>query len=385
MLTLGHPWVVADRYTAHWPKVIPGGLAELVGVRGDFLGTALVDPGARLVARLLARYQSIDLTRVWFEQRLEAARIARQWLDLGDTTTWRLVNGEGDGLPGLSVDRYGDFLLVQYYTPAWQAHLDTLSQALCATFSPRGIYVKFRPQETRRLEVEHQARGRLLCGVPAPAEFWVREHGLDYRVDLERDMHTGLFLDQRDNRRRLRRLAAGGRVLNLFAYTGAFSVAAAVGGALQVTSVDIAERYLDRARDNFCRNGIDPADHEFITGDCFAELERLGAAGRCFDLICMDPPSFSTTRKSRFTTSGGTAELVQLALGLLPRGGLLVTSSNLHKMTLEDYLKELRKGCARVARSLQVIEVSGQGADFPFIVGFPEGRYLKYLVSVVQD
>jgi 23S rRNA (cytosine1962-C5)-methyltransferase len=152
-----------------------------------------------------------------------------------------------------------------------------------------------------------------------------------------------------------------------------------------VTSIDAAGRYLDWARENFRLNGISSEDHEFVTGDCFVELDRLARAGRTFDIVFMDPPSFSTTSKSRFTTSGGTAELVQKALKLLTSGGLLVTSSNLQKMALPDYLKELRKGSLAVGRHLQVVKVSGQADDFPFTVCFPEGNYLKYVVSVVQD
>ncbi|MDT8440529.1 MAG: class I SAM-dependent rRNA methyltransferase [Desulfuromonadales bacterium] len=384
MLKLGHPWVIADRFTARWPACEPGRLAVLADADGSRLGTALLDPQARVVARLLSR-ESIVPDRPWFVQRLQAAGRARRWLDLGDTSAWRLVNGEGDGLPGISVDRYGDHLLVQYYTPAWAPYLAQLVDALREVFAPRGIYGKFRPQETRRQKGETETRGRLLAGNEMPDGHLVREHGLSYRVDLVRDLHTGLFLDQRTNRLQFRRLAAGNRVLNLFAYTGAFSLAAAAGGALQVTSVDAAGRYLEWARDNFRHNEIDPADHRFITGDCFVELDCLAAAGERFDIVLMDPPSFSTTRKSRFTTTGGTAELVGKALQLLPPGGLLITSSNLQKMTLDDYLKELRRGSLAAGRRLQVTEVAGQGGDFPFPVGFPEGRYLKYVVSVVQD
>ena len=384
MLALGHPWVIADRQTRTWPAAEPGRLARLHAPGGGLLGTALLDPPARVVARLLSR-QAINLDAGWLAQRLQAATTARAWLDLGSTTVWRLVNGEGDGLPGLSVDRYDDFLLVQYYTAAWEPHLAALVEALTDHYRPRGIYAKFRPQETRRLAAETRHRGRLLAGEPAPETFQVQEHGLRFQVDLVRDLHTGLFPDQRDNRRRFRRLAAGAEVLNLFAYTGAFSVAAAAAGAARVTSVDAAGRYLDWARQNFRCNEIDPAAPEFLVGDCFAELERLAAAGRRFDLILMDPPSFSTTRKSRFTTSGGTAELVERAMRLIPTGGLLIASSNLQKMELADYLKELRKGAALTGRDLQVIEVAGQGGDFPFTAAFPEGRYLKYVVSVVQD
>jgi len=300
----------------------------------------------------------------------------------------RLVNAEGDGLPGVTVDRYGDFLMIQYYTAAWEGYLPQLVAALQEVYTPLGIYGKYRPQETRKLEAGKGGRpphGRLLAGKPAPDGLTVRENGLLYRVDLAKDLHTGLFHDQRKNRLEFRRQAAGCRVLNLFAYTGAFSVAAAAGGAIQVTSVDAAERYLVWAQDNFRLNDIEPANHEFMTGDCFVILDQLARAGRCFDMVFMDPPSFSTTRKSRFTTAGGTAELVQKSLRLLTPNGLLVTSSNLQKMVLADYLKELRKGSQAAGRQLQVVSVAGQADDFPFTASFPEGHYLKYVVSVVQE
>jgi 23S rRNA (cytosine1962-C5)-methyltransferase len=387
MLNFGHPWVIADRFTSRWPKVECGSLIELVSEKGDSLGTALCDPGARIIARRLSA-AVIQLDHQWLTKMLRQAQQSRNWLAYGDTDVARLVNAEGDNLPGLTVDRYGDYLMVQYYTSAWNKHLESLATALQEVYSPVGIYCKHRPQETRKLAAGKESRspqGWLLAGDPAPLDLTVTENGLRYRIDLVKDLHTGLFHDQRQNRLEFRRQAAGCRVLNLFAYTGAFSVAAAAGGATQVTSVDASGRYLDWARDNFKLNGIEPGDHEFITGDCFVVLDRLAKAGRCFDLVFVDPPSFSTTRKSRFTTSGGTAELVQKVLRLINPGGLLVTSSNLQKMPLEKYLKELRKGSLAGGRHLQVVEVSGQADDFPFSASFPEGHYLKYVVSVVQD
>jgi len=387
MLKLGHPWVIADHYTARWPQAVCGDLIELTAQDGSFLGTALYDDGARVVARRLST-EMMTLDRSWMAKRLQQAYASREWLDLGETTVCRLVNAEGDGLPGVTVDRYGDFLMVQYYTPAWEPHLDMLVAALQEIYTPAGIYGKFRPQDTRKLVAGNKVRapqGSLLAGRPAPHGLTVRENGLLYRIDLIEDLHPGLFHDQRQNRLEFRRLAAGCRVLNLFAYTGAFSVAAAAGGAEQVTSVDASGRYLDWAQDNFRINGIDPGSYEFITSDCFVELDRLARAGRSFDVVFMDPPSFSTTRRSRFTTRGGTAELVQRALQLLPPAGLLVTSSNLQKMSITDYLKELRKGSLAAERPLQVVGVSGQAGDFPFMASFPEGEYLKYVVSVVQD
>ena len=386
MLNLGHPWVIADRYTSRWPKAECGRLVELVTEKQHSLGTALYDPGARVVARSLSR-EVVEIDRNWFVACLERAVRSRSWIDFGATDVARLVNAEGDGLPGLTVDRYADYLMVQYYTRAWERHLPTIAAALQEVYVPSGVYVKFRPRETRKLTAGKQmipVQGRLLAGAAAPDDLSVRENGLNYHVDLVKDLNTGLFHDQRLNRLEFRRLSANCRVLNLFAYTGAFSVAAAAGGAKHVTSVDVSGRYLEWARKNFLLNQIDAESHEFITADCFSELDRLRKSGRHYDIVLMDPPSFSTTRKNRLTTTGGTAELVKKALGLLKEGGLLVASSNLQKMPLESYLKELRKGSLAVGCRLQVIKVAGQAEDFPFLTTFPEGNYLKYVVSVVQ-
>jgi 23S rRNA (cytosine1962-C5)-methyltransferase len=210
----------------------------------------------------------------------------------------------------------------------------------------------------------------------------VQENGLAFLVELETGLNTGLFLDQRANRRDMMQRVPGKRLLNLFAYTGAFSVAAAAAGAAAVTSVDVSAAYLDWARQNFAANRLDPGLHSCIVGDCLSVLAELRQRKARFDVVLMDPPSFSTTAKSRFTTRQGTAELVAAALPLLPPGGLLVTSSNHQKVDLADYLKELRRGALQAGCELRVIRALGQPEDFPFPVTFPEGRYLKYLVSV---
>jgi len=384
MLELGHPWVIADAWTRKWPAGSAGQLVELTDGSGRFLATALLDPGERIVARVLDR-QRLRLDQAWLRVRLTAAlQLRRQHGELAETTAYRLVNAEGDGLPGLTVDRYGDHLLVQLYSAGWQPHLPLLSQVLQELLQPAGIYVKSRPRETRELEAISDSKryGRLLAGAPASDPLPVQENGLTLLVSLERGLNTGLFPDQRRNRRDLMTRAAGQRVLNLFAYTGAFSVAAAAAGATRVTSVDASPSYTDWARANFAANRLNPQRHDFIVGDCRQVLDDLARQGRQFDIILMDPPSFSTTARSRFTTRGGTADLVAAALPLLVAGGLLLISSNHQKVDVADYLKELRRGALQAGSELRVIGLTGQAEDFPYPVTFPEGRYLKYAICV---
>jgi 23S rRNA (cytosine1962-C5)-methyltransferase len=384
MIELGHPWIIADPYTKKWPSGEAGDVVELTDGSGRFLATALLDPRDRIVARVLSR-QHMRLDLGWLKKRLQAAvALRRDHANLSDSNAYRLVNGEGDGLPGLTVDCYADYLMVQIYCAGWRKHLKLVTQALQDLLSPVGIYEKTRPQKTRELEAESDTKkyGQLLAGNPAPESLQVLENGLSYQVSLERGLNTGLFLDQRKNRLELVPRVKGKRFLNLFSYTGAFSVAAAAAGASLVTSVDASPGYMEIARSNFDLNRLNPKRHEFLVGDCFAILEELARKQKVYDVILMDPPSFSTTSKSRFTTRGGTSDLVAAALKILKLGGILITSSNHQKVDVAEYLKELRRGALQEGSTLRVVSLGSQPEDFPYPVSFPEGRYLKYVISV---
>jgi len=384
MLDLGHPWVVADAATRRWPKELRcGDLVALCAPDGRELAVALVDPRDRVVARVVATALPVSLDRGWFERRLDAAlQLRRRYLDLEQSNAWRLVNGEGDGLPGLTIDCYAGYLLLQCYSPVWEPWLAPLQQALVNLLQPAGIYLKSRPRQTRGLEARGgQPDNRVLHGKPLDDRLRVRENGLEFLVELRRGLHSGLFLDQRENRAELMRHSRGKRLLNLFAFTGAFSVAAAAAGATETVSVDASASYLAWARENFACNRLNPKRHRFVEGDCLQVLQQLHSVRERFDLVLMDPPSFSTTRQGRFTTRGGTSDLVAAALPLLEPGGLLICSSNHQKVDIADYLKELRRGALQAGAELQVLGVRGQACDFPYTVGFPEGRYLKYVIA----
>ncbi len=387
MIKLHHPWVLADRYTKNWCGSVCGELALLCDEEQKPLATALLDPADRVVARIVGA-PGVKLDAGWFRNRLQKARNLRQQAGLAETDAYRLVNGEGDGLPGLTIDCYAGYLMVQLYSPAWDSYLPLLLEVLQELIAPPGIYRKLRPQETRQLEAKGggKASGKeyslLVAGKAAPVPLQVQENGLLYHTDLREGLNTGIFPDQRRNRLDLMQRVKGKRFLNLFAFTGAFSVAAAAAGARQVTSVDVSARYLDVARDNFSLNRINPKRHRFIQADVFAELANLQQAGERFDVILFDPPSFSTTKKSQFSTKGGTSQLVAATLPLLEPGGLLISSSNHQKVDMPTYLKELRRGALTAGCELRTIYRGGQPEDFPVSVSFPEGDYLKYVISV---
>lgn len=384
MLQLGHPWVIADATTRRWPKSLQAGqLAQLIDPQGQHLATALLDPTDRVVARVIDRRPLTTLSQEWVDAKLQRAlELRTAQLQLDDSNAYRLVNAEGDGFPGLTIDRYAEYLMLQCFGRVWDNRLELLVNGLEELLKPAGIYLKYRPRQTRKLESKGGLpQNKLLRGRAVGRKLSVRENGLDFLVDLDQGLHTGLFMDQRENRRDLMSRCRGKRLLNLFSFTAAFSVAAAFSGALETVSVDASATYLDWARDNFSINRLNPKQHRFITGDCFNALEDLIASKETFDLVLMDPPSFSTTRKSRFTTRGGTSDLVNKAMSLLGNDGLLITSSNHQKVDIADYLKELRRGALSAGSDLQVLKLCGQGGDFPYTVGFPEGRYLKYVIS----
>lgn len=384
MLELGHPWIIADSFTKKWPVAKSGDVIELADQQGRFLATALLDPDDRIVARVLSRKQ-MRPDRSWLTKQLQIAiKLRRQHAALNNSNAYRIVNGEGDSLPGLTVDNYGNYLMLQLYSEAWRPYLKLLTSVLEELLKPDGIYEKSRPRNTRELEAKNEQKryGRLLAGKPAPQLLKVKENGLFFLVSLEEGLNTGLFLDQRKNRAELMQRVAGKKVLNLFSYTGAFSVAAAAAGASSVTSVDFSPHYMERAKDNFRLNNLKPEKFRFITGECRKTLLELATKKELFDIILMDPPSFSTAGKGSFTTRGGTSEIVSATIPLLSDGGLLICSSNHQKTDLADYLKELRRGALQAGSNLRVIAQSGQPEDFPYPVTFPEGRYLKYVVCV---
>ncbi len=251
------------------------------------------------------------------------------------TTAFRLVNEGGDALPGLAVDVYDDHLVAQLYADdagrAWhEARRGRVLDAL-AGLGFDGVYLKVRPKQANTLvdtRREDLAPREPVRGTPAPDPLVVSEEGIEYLVRLGDGLSTGLFLDQRANRRRVRAAAAGKRVLNLFSYTCGFSIAAAVGGAARTTSVDASPAALERGREGFAHLGFDPGAHDFVAEDAFAWLRRAAKKGARYDLIVLDPPSYSSTRARRFVASSDYAELAAQALALLSAGGAMLACTN---------------------------------------------------------
>jgi 23S rRNA (cytosine1962-C5)-methyltransferase len=281
--------------------------------------------------------------------------------------TYRLVNDAADDLPGVTIDRYGDHAVLHASSEEAEARAAELAAGL-VELGARGVYLKVRRRADARHASQDLAPDAPLLGEPAPARFVVTERGIRLWVELGRGQSTGLFLDQRENRRRIRELAGGRRVLNLFSYTSSFGVAAAVGGASEVVSVDVAAPALATARDNFRENGVDPAAHRFLKDDALEFLARAARRGELYDLVVLDPPSFaSSAAGSPFAVSKHYGRAAELALAVLAPGGRLLAVTN-HIKTSNGRLRRVLRDAAERAR-VPVVQLK----DLPSQLDCPDG------------
>jgi 23S rRNA (cytosine1962-C5)-methyltransferase len=281
-----------------------------------------------------------------------------------ENEVFRVVNDQGDGLPGVTCDRYGAFAVLSVATP----EADDLAPQLASFLverGVRGVYVKRRERrDLRRAEAPELAPATPLAGEAAPVPLVVRERALQVACELGDGLSTGLFIDQRDNRARLRELSAQKQVLNLFSYTCSFSVATALGGAVKVTSVDLSGRALERGKRNFELNGLDPAPHEFVQGDAVRFVRGAVKHGRRFDLIVLDPPSFATVGKATFRFERDIASLMADCLKLLGAGGKLLCVTNHKKTSLLQFRRLLAQAGEQARREIRIRDLPS-GLDCP--------------------
>jgi 23S rRNA (cytosine1962-C5)-methyltransferase len=362
----GHPWVY-DRALGAPGNVAAGDLVTLVDERGP-LATALADPASPLRARVLDRDPEAACDDRWAAGRAEsaAARRARDPL-LAGCTGRRVVHGEADALPGLVIDVYATTAVVVFDGPAATAFWRARLTAVLAGLERGGVAIE---HVWVRGERGQRTAGEALRGDP-PGEIIIAEDEARFAVDVRAGQKTGFFLDQRDNRRTIRRHAAGASVLNLFCYTGGFSLHAALGGASRVTSVDIAAPAIAGVNRNCELSGL-PA-HETIIGDCFDVLARARQHQRRWELVIVDPPSFAPSERAKPAALKAYQRLVTAALEVVdPRGRFALASCSSH-VTEADLL-------GIVPGDLRLRHTAGAASDHPVLPAFPEGRYLKFLL-----
>ncbi len=379
-LSEGHPWVYRNQ-VAGSPQHSDG---AWVRVRcGDWRGIGLWDAEGPIAIRMFARSGIPD--RRWVRERVRLAWELRAPVRAQPTTAFRWLFGESDGLPGITVDLYGPYAVIQTYTTSVDILLPWVAEALREETALRGIMLRRRGETLPEGDRDQSGKIERLWGDWPERDLTVSEHGLTFKANLFAGQKTGLFLDHRDNRLTLQGFCAGQDVLNCFAYTGAFSVYAARGGADHVTSCDVAADALADARTNFVLNDFDPAGHEFVTADVFDLLETYAAEGRTFDILVLDPPSFARSRKHIEVAVRAYTRLNRLAIQCIRLGGLLVSASCTSQLAPDMFRSMLAASAARAGKRLTLIHEAGQPVDHPVAAHFPEGRYLKFALGRVLD
>jgi len=369
-LQAGHPWVYRD----HVPRGFRAPSGTWVQVRsGSYSAFALWDESSRIALRLFSATQVPDAA--WVRARVEQALALRKTMLGADTSAYRVLYGEGDGIPGLTVDVYGQFAAIVTYADSLEAVVPWVVAALTELLKLHGVVRRARVKdgEPPRLEVLH---GRL-----PPRELIVSEYGLRMQVDLFLGQKTGLFLDHRENRRFLANLCAGKRVLNLFSYTGAFSLYAARAGAQRVTSVDLSQPAARAARANFELNGLDAEAHEFLAEDVFEFLERVKQQKRTFDVVICDPPSFANSREQLRGALRAYVRVNSAGLRVLEPGGIYAAASCTSQVSADAFRQMLAESAVNAKRRYQIFHDAAHAPDHPIFAGHPEGRYLKFVVG----
>lgn len=370
----GHPWIFSNEVAAWEGAVEEGGLAEVTDQRGAFLGVAYVNRHSLICARVLTRGRD-EVDAGFFVRRLERAKRLREAVYPREEAV-RLVYGESDQLPGLVVDRYGDWLAVQVLTLGIERRLDDVREALERVFAPRGaVYVGDSPM-------------RALEGLPRRREAWwgdvpervrVRVGGFALDADLVGGQKTGLFLDQRENRLRAERRAAGRRALDCFCYQGEWALHLARGGASSVLAVDSSEPALAAAAANADRAGV--ADRvAFERASAFDVLRRLEREGERFGMVVLDPPALVKSRRHMAAGARAYRELNRAAMGLLEEDGVLVTCSCSHHLDDALFRQVLLESARLARRPMRVLDWAGEAPDHPQLLAVPETHYLKCAV-----
>ena len=372
----GHPWAFSNevRMDAAAKALPPGGVVRVLDGGGEALGCATFNPHSLIAARLLSADPDAAIDRGFFRARLEAAAELRE--RLFDGRDYRLVHAEGDRLPGLAIDRFGDVLAVQANSAGMDRLLPELSAALDELFAPRAVVLR-SDSPARALEgIERYVR--VASGaLDGPVE--VREEGVRCLADPVEGQKTGWYYDQRDSRSFMARLGGGGRVLDLYSYSGGFGLRAAAAGAAQVIAVDRSEAALALGERAAALNGV-AARCRFVRAEVFAEMARLAAAGERFDVVVADPPSFVKSRKDLKPGLRGYRKLTRLAAALTAPGGYLFVASCSHNVAADAFAEAVRRGLVDADRSGRVLRTAGAAPDHPQHPALPETGYLKSMV-----
>jgi len=368
---MGHLWAFSNEIESISMEPQAGDIVQLLAHSGKFLGIGFYNPHSLIAVRLLSRAQE-EIDFDFFQSRIQSALTLRRML-YPNSETFRLVHGESDLLPGLVVDKYNDYLAVQTFSFGMDRRLTLICDILESLLHPAGI-VERNESALRQLDGLQERKG-ILRGSPSPTT--ISEYGIKYKIDLLEGQKTGFFLDQRENRKAIRRYAKGARVLDCFCNDGGFALNAAYAEAGDVTAIDISETAVGRAAENSKINGL--ADRtNFIAADAFEFMSEASSKGEKYDLVILDPPSFAKSKKNVTSARRGYADIHNSAFKLIKPGGILATASCSHHVYEATFL-EIINTCARsAARTISLLEWRGASADHPTLPAMPETRYLKF-------
>jgi 23S rRNA (cytosine1962-C5)-methyltransferase len=377
-LRSGHPWVFADKIADQNRPGEIGELAIIYDRKDQFLAAGLYDPDSPIRVRVLHRGKPTTIDDAWWRERFERALEKRLALFDARTTGYRWINGESDGWPGLVLDRYGDSLVVKLYTAAWLPRMEEVASLFAELLNPQRIVLRLsRNIQTLAAECFSRKDGSTLHGEPPPGPVLFLESGLRFEAEILRGQKTGFFLDQRENRRRVGALSKGGAVLNVFSFSGGFSLYAAQGGAASVTDVDISAYALESGARNFALNQNLPAvaacRRAAVQADAFEWL--AGKPARQFDVIVLDPPSLARREADRPAALAAYAKLAAAAVPHLAARGVLVACSCSAHVGREEFFQTVRAAVSSRGRQFQELDRTGPALDHPATI--PEADYLK--------
>lgn len=384
---LSHPWVfdneVASGPDASSTDFTPGGIVRILDSKGKASGVGYYNPKSKIAVRYLTRRGDAVINAGFWKSRINAALAYRKAnCSEGNTLPplYRLIHGEADGLPGLVVDIYGTFAVVQFLAMGLEAWRHDIVSAIVEATSVRGVYER-SDSAVRKLEGLEEATG-VVYGDAPPDVLEIEDAGSIIFADIKNGGKTGLFLDQRHNQIFAARFAKGRHVINCFAYTGLFSLRAAVAGAASVTDIESSETFNGINVAQWERNGLS-TPHTVLSQNVFDYLRQLERDKVQTDMIVLDPPAFTKNRASREGAARGYNEINRVALGLLKPGGILITCSCSHHLDASEFREIVRAAGRDAGRTLRLVEQRGQPADHPVLMEAPESEYLKCLAISV--
>lgn len=376
-LKRGHPWVFADSLR-HQPNAAPGTHAILLDKKGREIAKGYYTPNSPLAFRVCTLNRDDALNDNWVKHRMERAVRLRRLLFNDQTTGYRLFNGEGDGLPGLSCDVYGPTAVIQLDGPGPDAfwHAPGIADWVAQALKLHAVLLKGQLRQ-------NQESGLLYGDLPSASPLFV-ENGLSFTANVVKGQKTGFFLDQRENRQLIKHVAAGRRVLNLFGYTGGFSVYAGIGGAKQVLTVDTAAPALETAHYHWQLNSLPANGHQTANADAFEFLESAMKSKDSWDLVIVDPPSFARTKSGVKKAVAAYETLFANAAAVTTQNGLLAAASCSSHIDMPTFLTICQNAVSRARRRATVLKINHQPPDHPTPLPSPEFRYLKFILMQIE-